>query len=306
VATRRKQPEGSDPKSRRDAASKRKRTEAAAGTDTLSGARADRAALDAPRWSFDGVVQRMLGFSRAAELEGESLEERGARSASKRVVAAPSEPSPQLDALKLFVRSLDDDTRGKLRAVMRAGREAAALPDVIAALATEPAPEADLFAEGAVGLQHLQRGHALARATAFDLERQLSRWSKVAKDPSLDERVWLRFGRELARSRADEWTCFALVGADEHIEKLFLRCGKQPWWSFGALIDRPSERKLGVLRSTRSGRSRILVLPLASALGRPSRGELKAVRRASSALSARLGLSRMPERAGAASVASGP
>lgn len=275
---------------------KRRQSEATAGVDTSSGVRADRAALDARPWTFEGAVRRVLGFSRAAELERESLEH-GTRAASKRAAGAPSEPSPALDALKLFARSLDDDTRGKLRAVMRAGREAEALPDALVALAKEE--ESELFSEGAVGFQHLQRGHALACATAFDLERDLSRWSKVGKETSLDERVWLRFGRELAQSRADEWSCFALVGSGEQIEKLFLRCGKKRWWSFGALIDRPSDRNLGALRATKSGRSRIVVLPLATALGRPSGKELKAVRRASTAMSARLGLGRVSEHPGA-------
>ncbi len=267
------------------------------------GVGADTAALGAARWSFDGVVRRVLGFSRAAELEA-ALPERRAKNRRSAALAAGDVggPSPAFDALNLFVRSLDDETRGKLRALMQAGREAQALPD--AAAVSSRAAEADgmlvpdLFASGTRAFQDLQRGHAVACATEFDLELELGRWENVRERASLDERVWLRFGRELARSRVEEWSCQAVCDSRGQLEKLYLRHGQTAWWSFGALIDRPSSREVLGQRSTR-GRSRLVSLSLQAAVARSSRAELRAVHRASIAVSARLGAGSRSRRAGA-------
>lgn len=219
-------------------------------------------------WSFDGVVRRVVEFSPAAEHE--------------------SDASP----LRLFVESLDAEMQGKLRVVMRAGREAQTLPAAVLALAAQRSMgrEEELFAGGAAGLQDLQRGHAIACATGFDLELTLDRWGKVREPESLDERVWLRFGRELARSTMQEWSCSALLDSGGCLQKLYLRRGKARGWSFAALIDRPSERAFGASDSARLGRSRRRVLTLQAAVGRSSSGDLLAVRRASMAVGARLGV----------------
>lgn len=249
-------------------------------------------------WSFDGVVRRVLAFSRAAEFEDETSKS-GVRVASSRSLAAADQlPTPALEALRLFVRSLDGETRSKLRAVMRAGRNAEPLQVALAAISAEDANadgELDPFARGAAALQDLQRGHAVACATGFDLELELAAWSAVGKHESLDERVWLRFGRELARSDIGEWSCFALVDARDQLETLYLGRGQNSWWSFSAVIDRPSERALGLARTTRSRRSRVVTLSLQAALGRSCLRSQRAVRRASMALSARLGMCRVPE-----------
>jgi hypothetical protein len=268
------------------------------GVDEGSNERAQRR-----RWSFDGVLRRVLGFSRAAELEGEtrrsSARREPARAATpRRDEVAP--PSPAFDALRLFVRSLDDETQGKLRTLMQAGRSAQALPVVVTALASEraaegpPAPE--LFALGLGELQDLQRGHAVACATGFDLELELGQWGDVREPESLDERVWLRFGRELAQSRVEDWSCFAVVDSRDRLQKLYLRRGTAGWWSFAALIDRPSARGLELPRSAQAGHGRLMVLPLQAALARSVRGDLRAVRRAAMALGARLGKSRPARR----------
>src|SRR5688572_14913967 len=119
-------------------------------------------------WSFDGVLRRVLGFSRAAEIEG-----------------AP------LDALGLFARTLDQSTHDKLETVMRAGRDGRALADAHVLLSRErvaPGYEApDLFREGEAALQNLQRGHAVACATGFDLERDLEGSLPAEGRSSLDE-----------------------------------------------------------------------------------------------------------------------
>lgn len=261
----------------------------------LPDAIADSATPGSTRWSFDGVVRRVLGFSRAAEVEAAVPGRRAAYRAAAAVVAGEANAaSPAFDALNVFVRSLDDETRGKLQTVMHAGREAQALPDAVTSLAAAPGAAAiraaDLFATGSAAFQDLQRGHAVACATAFDLELKLARWGKVKERGSLDERVWLRFGRELARSRVEEWSCHAVVDSREQLEKLYLRCGENPWWSFGALIDRPSARELGGLRAAKKGRSRVVSLSLQAALARSCRADLRAVHRASMAVSARLGM----------------
>jgi hypothetical protein len=257
--------------------------------------------LGTSRWSFDGVVRRVLAFSRAAELEARVPGTRAApREPSTRTAAALS---PALDALNLFVLSLDDETRGKLQAVMQAGRDARALPDAAAALGTAQeapgTPASPLFGNGSGSLQDLQRGHAVACATEFDLELKLARWGNVRLPATLDDRVWLRFGRELARSSVEEWSCHAILDARDRLEKLYLRCGQNAWWSFGAVIDRPSTRELASQRSAKHGRSRVVTLSLRAALARSSRADLRAVRRASIAVSARLGIGGVSLRDGA-------
>jgi hypothetical protein len=261
------------------------------------------AALGGARWSFDGVVRRVLGFSRAAELEAAVPARRAANRRSAALAAGDGGgASPAFDALNLFVRSLDHETRGKLRALMQAGREAQALPEA-AAVSSESAGadgtrEPDLFASGTPALQDLQRGHAVACATEFDLELELSRWVKVGERASLDERVWLRFGRELALSRLEEWSCQAVCDSRGQLEKLYLRRGQNAWWSFGALIDRPSGRELLGQRSAK-GRSALVNLSLQAAFARSRRADLRAVDRASMAMSARLGAGGCARRPGA-------
>jgi hypothetical protein len=156
----------------------------------------------------------------------------------------------------------------------------------------------DLFASGAPACQDLQRGLAVACATAFDLELALPRWTKVGDGASLDDRVWLRFGRELALSRVEEWSCQAVCDSRGQLEKLYLRRGQNAWWSFGALIDRPPGRELQRQRSAK-GRARLVSLSLQAALARSCRAELRAVHRASMAVSARLGAGGRAWRAGA-------
>ncbi len=252
----------------------------------------DSASLGVSNASFNRCLEHVVGFTRAAELDGNiSRSPNGVSGAA-------------FDALKLYVRSLDPDTQEKLRALVRAGHDAVPIQSGVAAIVAERvsgAGSVELFARGCVELEDLRRGHAVARATAFDLEIELAAWGSVREPQSLEERVWLRFGCELARSRLDEWTCFAVVDSRDRLEKLYLRRGKARWWSFAALLDRPSERALDVPRSARSGRRGLIVLPVQVALERSCRPNLGAVRRASSAVSARFALNRSSLRRIAAS-----
>lgn len=262
------------------------------------------AALGASAWSFDGVVRRVLAFARAAELEAEVPAARAAyRASAARAAGDGGTPSPALEALNLFVLSFDDETRGKLQAVMQAGREARALPEAVTALGLARKADiqsARLFGNETGSLQDLQRGHALACATQFDLELKLARWGAVREPESLDERVWLRFGRELARSSAEDWSCHAIVGARGQLEKLYLRRGLSAWWSFGVLIDRPSIRELAAQRAEKRGRARVVDLSLQAVLTRSYRADLRALRRASMAVGARLGIGGISQRLGGA------
>jgi len=244
-------------------------------------------ALSSSGWSFDGVMRRVLGFSRVPPAPHAGPSQRRARSK-----LAASEPT--FEALNFFVRSLDAEMKDKLQTVMRAGREAQTLPAAHAdftrdKVATDGAG-LDLFGAGAASLQELQRGHAVACATGFDLEAKWARWGSAAESGSLDARVWLRFGRELALSDPEEWSCLAVVDTRDQVEKLYLRRGERCWWSFDLLIDRPSAQEVQRRRTARgAGYGKVISLPLLAALGRQCRGDRVAARRAARALSARLG-----------------
>ena len=244
-------------------------------------------AMSSTGWSFDGVMRRVLGFSRASGMEQPGP-------AGRKVSRKPASPEPTFEALNFFVRSLDGEMKDKLRTVMRAGREAQTLPaahadftrDNLAVQGTLP----DLFGGGAVALQELQRGHAVACATGFDLEAKWARWGSLAESGSLDARVWLRFGRELALSSPEEWSCLAVVDTRDQVDKLYLKRGERGWWSYDTLIDRPSAREVAKRRTARgAGYGKIVSLPLSALLGRQCRADRVAARRAMRALSARLG-----------------
>jgi hypothetical protein len=239
--------------------------------------------ISGSNWSFDGVLRRVLGFYRAAETQQERV----------------TPTTEAYDALNLFVRTLDAQTREKLRAVIRAGRDGRALGDAHGDLALDPAvedaPTADLFGEGALSLQHLQRGHAIACATRFDLELEIERWTPSSTRQSVDERVWLRFGRELALHAPAEWSCLGAIGPGDELEMLYLRRGDAAWWSFDLVVDRPSARDVARQRTLHVRSKRKLVaLPLEAIAGRRFGTERRALERAAHAVSARLGFSRTP------------
>lgn len=243
----------------------------------------DAATFDGSKWSFDGVLRRVLGFSRAAEFQD----------------ARRFPQTKSYDALNLFVRTLDEQTRDKLRAVIRAGREARALGDAHSTLAGEAQVEnarlSDLFGEGALAFQHLQRGHAIACATRFDLEAEIARWAPTEGRLPVDARVWLRFGRELALHPPVEWSCLGSVGPGDELETLYLRRGDSHWWSFDLVVDRPSARDVARRRTLHARNKRkLLTLPLQGIVGRRFRANRPALERAAHAVSARLGFSRTP------------
>jgi hypothetical protein len=227
-------------------------------------------------WSFDGVLRRVLGLSRAAE---------GERNHSA------------VDALRIFARTLDVSVLHKLETLMQAGRDARPLGSTSAALlgrdSDANAKATALFDDRLASVENLRRGHAIACATKFDLESDVSGWNTAADGDSLDERVWLRFGRELASSNPSDWSCLATVGRNAELEALYLRRGEMNWWSFDTVIDRPSTRSVARrLDAPTRKRERLVTLPIEAVIGRRCRADRKALRRAALAMSARLGAAR--------------
>lgn len=232
-------------------------------------------------WTFDGVLRRVLGMSRAAELERATLRDSRSSCAAN-------------DALRIFAHSLDTDVLQKLETLMRAGRDAQPLGPTSAVLSKRGTEQGqaprDLFEDRTASVENLRRGHAIACATRFDLESEIGKWPELMGGDSLDERVWLRFGRELASSSPTDWACLAQVGKDRQLEALYLRRGDGFWWSFDTLVDRPSKRVVARrLESPRRKRSRLVTLPIDAVIGRRCRSDRPALRRAAMAMSARLG-----------------
>jgi hypothetical protein len=248
-------------------------------------------------WSFDGVLRRVIGFSRAATLLPRPAGPRGAANVrmpdrrDRRSTAA-------FDALRLFVRTLDEPTLAKLGTLMQAGRDGVALGvahslRASVATAVAPGPSAALFDDGAESLDYVQRGHAIACATQFDLETGVAAWVDSSDTATLDERVWLRFARELAASAPGEWSCLAAVGRAHRLEGIYLSRRNGAWWSFDGVIDRPSTALVEARRARRDGRAPLVSLPLLALVGRPCKKDRYAVQRAVLAISARLGCCRL-------------
>jgi hypothetical protein len=250
--------------------------------------------LSKTAWSFDGVLRRVIGFSRAATLEPRPSSRRSPSS----VKLADRSSSTAFDALRLFVRTLDAPTLTKLGTLMQAGRDGQALGVTHALRAptmVEPVsgPSSELFTDGTASLDYVQRGHAIACATEFDLESDVAAWADSSHAGSLEERVWLRFGRELAAASPGEWSCLAAVGSKDELEGIFLRRGSGAWWSFDGVVDRPSLARVAARRSRKRSQSPLISLSLDAVVGQKCRPDRRALRRAVLALSARLGCCRV-------------
>jgi len=180
----------------------------------------ERGASDAG--SFDALLRKTIGLSRP-----------------------PAAQATEPEALAGVLRELEPEAALKLRILMVAGREGRDIGAIHGAMTSaDQDPSRAALELGKIGAQlgeFLSRGHAIACATQFDLEAPLARWA-IAERSELEERVWLRFGRQLAMQPLDEWECLGATGggAGDPLAKLYLRLGKTVWWSFGAVIDRPS------------------------------------------------------------------
>jgi hypothetical protein len=251
--------------------------------DPFASLRSTRAPFGSESWSFDSVFRRIMGLSRAAELERARRRASGGHSA--------------VDALRIFARTLDVKALRKLETLMHAGRDAHALGKTAMALSEmEPGSARstpDLFDERLASVENLRRGHAIACATRFDLEADVDGWPDAPCGDSLEDRVWLRFGRELAASDPNEWSCLAAIGPDAALEMLYLRRAEARWWSFGTQLDRPSAHGVSHrFEVVGRKRNRFVAVSIGSVVGSRCRSDRAALRRATMAVSARLGACR--------------
>jgi hypothetical protein len=204
------------------------------------------------------------------------------------------------------LRELQPEARSKLRILMTAGRDGLSLGSAHASRSSGPPGALDASGLDAAALDaaaldaaelegagvelgdYLARGHAIACATEFDLEASLERWS-TSERGKLEERVWLRFGKQLASAPPEEWECLGAVSAGgERLAQLYLRSGKAVWWSFGAVLDRPAQETVRKTGRTRAGRSSKLG-PLGDVAARRSEPQRRALQRALRAIRARVG-----------------
>jgi hypothetical protein len=190
-----------------------------------------------------------------------------------------------------LLQDLSPEARSKLGIVMAAGRDGASLGAAHASTAASQQGTlgpAELEGAGEQLGDYLARGYAIACATEFPLDVSLDRWS-ASESGELEERVWLRFGRQLASSPVEEWECVGAVGGSgERLGQLYLRLGKAVWWSFGAVLDRPSPEMVRKEGRARSGRQSKLG-PLRKVAERRCEPERRALRRALRAIRARIG-----------------
>jgi hypothetical protein len=219
--------------------------------------------------SFDALLRRAIELSRS-----ECDEKSGSR-----------------EELAATLRALLPEARAKLCIVMTAGRDGVSLGSAHASVAAAPrGPEGSEFESAGDELgDYLARGHAIACATQFQLDAPLDRWS-ASESGELEERVWLRFGKQLASTPPEEWECLGAVASGDRLAQLYLRLGKASWWSFGAVLDRPSPETVRRDARGRSGRHSKLGT-LRKVAERRCEPDRRALRRALRAIRARTGKS---------------
>ncbi len=189
--------------------------------------------------------------------------------------------------LAQLIKTLEPASRSKLIALMSAGKGVTAISD---ALPDPSAPGASEPFSGA-SIRDLQRGLGIARATGFDLEQPLESWARARAKSGVEDRVWLSFGKELARSTASEWTCLVAVSQGDALDKAYLRRGDGAWWSFGSQIERPPASEVARLSARQpKGKRRLSVLPLGAVVPARCRADRAALRRAAASLNARFAL----------------
>jgi hypothetical protein len=222
---------------------------------------------------FRSSVSRLIELGRSAERVG--WREQG----------AATKALPAVTELDGFLAALDATARGKLDILIRAGREARDIAETEAPATTTPTAR-DLLLEPE-SLDELQRGLAIAQATQFDVELGLQHWaSRNGSKREIEDRVWLRFGQELARSSAAEWACLVATGAGDTLDKVYMRRGDGAWWSFGALLERPAKSEIARLKGKPpKGQRKLASLPLAAIVPRRCRADRRALHRAASAVS---------------------
>lgn len=194
------------------------------------------------------------------------------------------------------ISNLPSDVARKLHTLMIAGRDGKSVNEVSVdaslsdARALLDASTPGVGQSGALLADQLRRGHAVASAAALDLERPIASWS--ASGHSLDERAWLSFGKQLAKSDPADWQCLGFVepGAPG-ISRLYLRLNEHAWWSFQAVLDRPSAAAVAKQQRTLASRriKGLAARSLQSVAQQLSSAQGRALRRAARAIRARVG-----------------
>jgi hypothetical protein len=252
----------------------------------------------------EGVLARVIRLSQATltskapPSKAPPAELRDAEAPVDAGVAVTSEQQPNeaRASLEKALESLDSEVALKLRTLMIAGRDGKSIGDVNVNLTLDDSKAAfaaaavDTSQNGPLLADYLRRGHALACATALDLERPLASWSSAASH-TLDERAWLSFGKQLAKAELDDWQCLAFVEANQAITRLYLRLQGHAWWSFQAVLDRPSAASVEKHERTLSSRRSkgLATRSLSSLVSRLASTEGRALRRAARAIRARVG-----------------
>ena len=202
-----------------------------------------------------------------------------------------------VERLTATLRELEPETALKIRTLMIAGRDGQNIGVVDTHVSLSDAGAAfaimadDSSENGPLLIEYLRRGHALACAAGIDLEQPLDEWQGRSAD-DVDERAWLSFGRQLAASAARDWQCVGVIdGSSQSLSKLYLKLGDRAWWSFQALIDRPTSAGLAKERKAQArGRSRSIVTTSLDAIASKLDSlHGRALQRAARAIRARIG-----------------
>lgn len=206
---------------------------------------ADRPA-SAPR-TFEAILRQMVELAQAIMPEQRRTASSAELDRSRALVR--DRPAVGLTAQQRMTQALEKlgpEVALKLRTVMVAGRDGRRITDVQVNMTMADADSAfafaarDLSENGPLLVDYLRRGHAMACASGLDIEKPYTEWaSEEARQ--LDERAWQSFGKQLATSRPEDWSCLGFLRADgsEPLTRLLLRRGELCWWSFDSLLDRP-------------------------------------------------------------------
>ena len=247
------------------------------------------------RGSCEDVLARVIDQARAlSDARREAPPRDGSRPDSD------GEPHETSDAaararLTATLRDSDAETAQKLRRLMIAGRDGQSVAadqrhvspsdtDAAAAIVATDCGENGL-------VESLLRGHAMACAAGINLERPLDDWQSHTAD-TLDERAWLSFGKQLAQSVPGDWQCLAIIESGTGgLNKLYLKLEDHAWWSFQALLDRPTLREVEKERRSLSRRhfKGISASTLEAVVGQLQQVQGRALQRAARAIRARVG-----------------
>ena len=222
-----------------------------------------------PSASFNETLARVLSMARKAQ-ESEELKV----------------------ALRSELEALPTKSKARLSTLLNIGREARDLARARTSppKATVPLDVLALCETQTLSERYLERGLAAACAGKLTLDAP-ARTPEGDQRPSVFDRAWSRFGRELASSEPGEWSWFACYkGRSRVVEKLYVRHGKGAWWSFATGLDRPLREQIDVdRRRSKSGRQSSDGSSLESLLNQEGSPSRRALLRALTSVHARLG-----------------